>query len=581
MANILNNFGLEFLGEDETLLEGFIAHILREGNAITGYSGALSVLKIMGNVEIRVKTKKTNSGKFTVTGFDLHCGNMCVWELQHSGIDISLKSSDDSDCVAIFSKPDTGGMIPVEIITADVLPGLMKDDILTVQMVALPLSISYYSDENEYEDAQPADKTGKKWLMNTGSMAPLSFLYNHQPDRYEQGKEYASDRYVEFTAKVKEVLHGTFKLGEEEHNTFIRCFADTEYGELEFVHTLEQVAEELRGNIRPGAIISGTCILSGDVAINEYEKGIVKDFEHNLRLMRYSLCKGSPQRVSTVLADDAIYETDSTSHKISGHKKILRELNYIRSKSYSTYYATITNPLNSNEYPTGMRCIALSSTDSEDNCESLLFIDTDDSGLISRIKLCKSSGYFFRIDHPNAPMPDPLILAAPDKLTINILDRAKDIGIAEIDTTVISFKESFTDIRTWDNNIQNMIEVFMEDIFPYNEKAFANILGYLFAKSIEYTVNENEKRDNNDTFLIAAFSYPDAFSGKITSTFPHEKHRHLEEAMHIGMQFNDVFEAYVNTYCRDSTEFWTLFRQVGIMVQKLGQLYSHKYIDNN
>ena len=77
-------------------------------------------------------------------------------------------------------------------------------------------------------------------------------------------------------------------IGDHADTPFIRCVVDTHFGELEFIHTLDQVPEEMRENIRVGSVVSGTCILSADVALHEYENGIVKDHEHNLRALRYA-----------------------------------------------------------------------------------------------------------------------------------------------------------------------------------------------------------------------------------------------------------------------------------------------------
>ena len=66
---------------------------------------------------------------------------------------------------------------------------------------------------------------------------------------------------------------------------FIRCCADTQYGPIEFDHTIDQVDEDQRKNIKVGSVVSGICILSGDVAINEYENGAVKDLKHDLMLL--------------------------------------------------------------------------------------------------------------------------------------------------------------------------------------------------------------------------------------------------------------------------------------------------------
>ena len=77
------------------------------------------------------------------------------------------------------------------------------------------------------------------------------------------------------------------EFGKEKHNAYIRCIIGTQYGDLELVHTIDQVAEEQRCNIKAGAIVSGAFVLSGDAAIYEYEKGMVLDAEHDLRLLRF------------------------------------------------------------------------------------------------------------------------------------------------------------------------------------------------------------------------------------------------------------------------------------------------------
>ena len=303
----------------------------------------------------------------------------------------------------MFNRDDEeqGGLVPIELITADVLSSLMKDDKVAVQVLALPLDIKYYATEEEYAEAQPDGKDGHKWLIGNGSLVALSFLYNHSLERYEQGKDYETDRYVQFTATVKKIYNGIFEIDGNQHNAYIRCYADTEYGELEFDHTLEQVPEEMRENIKVGSIISGTCILSGDVAIREYENGIVKDFDHNLRLLRYSLGKGDPERLAKVLAPNVVFETDTSGKSYHGARSIIDRFTYIhnnRDSEYSTYFATITEVDEPGmEYPVGTRCIVLAEGDADDY-ESIAFITVDDNGMITKIKISTDGRYHFKID---------------------------------------------------------------------------------------------------------------------------------------------------------------------------------------
>lgn len=242
MANMLTNYGLDFLCEDDNTMMGFVGYVVKEGKAVMGYYGTPYLFKSMGNAEFWAKTEKDSDGNLFVSGFDSHCGNSCLWNVVHSGFDITPKDAPKLERVAFFKRSDThDGFLPIEVIGADVLPSMMKDDKVAMQVVALPLEINYYADEEEYAASQPSGENGEKWLINPGTMAPISFLCNHNPDTYERGADYETDCHVQFAAVVKELYHGTFEMNGAEHNTFIRCLADTQYGELEFDHTYEQV----------------------------------------------------------------------------------------------------------------------------------------------------------------------------------------------------------------------------------------------------------------------------------------------------------------------------------------------------
>ena len=404
MANMLENYGLDFLAEDEDYLMGFVAYNAKEGKAVPTYYEGPYFYNSMGNVEFWVKTEKNINGNLQVVGFDSHGGNRCIWNMIHTGIDITPNDVSKKERIIMFNRNDEeqGGLIPIELITADVLPSMMEGDVIAMQVLALPLDIKYYASEDDYVEAQPDGKDGHKWLIGNGGLVPLSFLHNHSLERYEQGKEYETDRYVQFTATVKKIYHGVFEMDGKKHNTYIRCYADTEYGELEFDHTLEQVPEEMRDNIKIGAVISGTCVLSGDVAIREYENGIIKDFEHNLKLLRYSLGKGDPERLMKVLAEDVVYETDTSGKSYHGARSIIDRFIYIhnnRDSEYSTYYATITDVEETDmEYPIGTRCIVLADGDATDNYESIAFMTVDDDGMITKIKISTDRRYHFKFD---------------------------------------------------------------------------------------------------------------------------------------------------------------------------------------
>lgn len=405
MANKLENFGLEGFVEEEESLMGLIGYVIEKGSAVASYYGTPYFFKAAGDVDFYLGTNLREDGNLQMSDFITHGSNRCVWNVKHTGIELTPPKTAGLVRSAIFcGDGEKDGIIPIEVITADVLPSFMEGEKYSIQVTALPVDINYFADEDDYSDSQPTADDGNKWLLSVGTLAPLHFLYNHSKSTYEKGKEYESDILVSFAAKVKNVFYGEFNSFGEEYKTFIRCLVDTEFGELEFAHTLEQVPQENRKNIKVGSIISGLCIISGDVAIYDYKDGIVKNFDNNLRLLRYTMAGGDPLRLKSVLADNAVYETDTGGMKYDGPQKIIDKFIYIhenREEKYTTYYATIVKTdIDNMEYPVGTRCIVLAAGDAEDDYESIAFIDVNDDGMITRIKVSRDCKYHFRIEQP-------------------------------------------------------------------------------------------------------------------------------------------------------------------------------------
>lgn len=403
MANFSENYGLDFL-MDDSAVSGFLGHIIEKGKCIRGYYGYPYFYEPFGDVEYWIKTESDSKGELTVAAIDSHCGGDCVWDMVCTGIDITPKSFAKLGRTLILSRTDgSGGMLPVDLITADVLPSFSEGDRITAQVIGLPLNISYYANEDEYAADQPEDKNGKKWMMAVNSMCPLSFLVNHDPDKYEQGKEYDTDAYVHFAATVTGVYHGAFELDGNRENMFIRCCADTQYGPIEFDHTIDQVDEDQRKNIKVGSVVSGICILSGDVAINEYENGAVKDLKHDLMLLGYSVTDGDCERLRSVLTDDTVFYSEASGNELRGSDSIIemfKQFKAARGGSLSAHSAEVASVDGETEYPVGTRCILISCGE-EDSCDAALFIDVSREGMIERIEASNDGRYRFKIDDPS------------------------------------------------------------------------------------------------------------------------------------------------------------------------------------
>ena len=578
MANLLDSYGLEFLGEDEDTLMGAVRYTVQEGKAITGYYGTPYFYMPVGSAEFWANSEKGENGQLAISGFHTHCGGKTIWDMVCSDIDLAPKDRARTERILMMS-PCTGdgGMIPIDIITADVLPSFLKGDKLTLQLVAPCLDVNYYATEEEYDKSVPTDERGEKWGIADGALMALPFLANHLVDNYEEGKEYDNDAYVYFKAKVTRLYVGTFEIGEQKQNTFIRCFAETIYGEMEFDHSFDQVPEEQRENIKVGSIISGVCMISADAAINKYENGIVKDFDHDLRLHRYTFTKGEAERLRSVLTDDSVYETETSGNSYTGADAIIDQFNYVRENHEGTYIAHIAEITElaepGHEYPVGTKCIVLADNE-EDHYESIVFLSVDKDGNISHIKVSTDSRYRFRVEKPErikTPLDD---IEIPESVAQPIITRARFHGFLDYDLEEKLILED-DDYTQHKNNAQRMLDALQSDPQPDVKTAVGNILGYLFAKSVEMTINEAKENPTYETRLTASYSPYDALRGELDSTLSPAQHTALVDAMELAQQFGkDVF-VFMEMTDKSEDDFTGVFIEAAVIVQRIGQLFGN------
>ena len=579
MAKMLESYGLGFLEEDEETLMGFVGYVVSEGKAFSSYYGAPYLYMPMGTVEFWAGTAKDEEGKLTVSGFHTHAGGKNVWDMLCSEFDLTPKDWTKNERVLMLrSCTESGGMLPVDIINADVLPSFLEGERLTLQIVAPCLTVNYYATEKDYDDAQPQDKHGRKWMIADGSLIPLSFLSNHAVDNYEKGKEYHDDAYVHFRARVKELYHGVFELKETRENAFIRCVADTIHGTIEFHHSIDQVPEEMRKNIKIGSVISGVCFLSADAAINEYEHGIVKDFDHDLQLLRYTLQKGEAERLRSVLSENSVYHTETDGESYLGAAEIIRQFEYVAENHEGKYFAHMAEITETDgedlEFPTGTKCIVLAA-DSKDHYESIVFMTTDEDGNIARIEVSTDSRYHFKVIPPErvrTPLDD---LEPPESVIEPILTRARFHGLIDEETEFSDITHD-SDYSSHADNAERMLDALRTDSKTDDRQAIGNVFAYLFAKAAETTVNENRENPTYETRLTASYSPADAIQGKLKTTLDPEMHSKLENIMELAAQFQKDLFFFMEVTDKSEDAFDDLFIQTAVAAQRIGQLYAEQ-----
>ena len=405
MANFMEHLGLDFLVETEDQVRGLWGYIAQEGKAITGYYGYPYLNQHFGDAQLILRTIRNDEEKrIEVVGMDTHSSGNCVWEVYLSDMNITRKDADimERRCV-VKRKSDGGGMAVVNIVNADVLPSFDEGTELKLQMIAFPAFIEYFKDEDEYADAQPESRSGKKLLLSDGTMMPTGLIRNRDPESDEFESNENLDDLMLIRGTVKKLYHGVFALGDEKHNAYLRCIIGTEHGDLEIVHTIDEVKEEQRDNIRVGATVNGVFTLSGDAAIYEYDQGIVLDEPNDLLILRSTFAGADAERIRYVFAEDAVYLAEYNGTTYSGRDAIIDRLKFVAKEANDKYFAhlaTITSVDDGDEalpYKAGTRCIVLASGE-ENNYESIAFVEINDDGRISKLVTSSNSRYHFRVD---------------------------------------------------------------------------------------------------------------------------------------------------------------------------------------
>lgn len=414
MPAFLENLNMDFFEESEESYVSLLSLVGKEGKRIYGYYNLPYWNAHLGDAQIIMRTapkeqdQDDKQKELFVAGLDTHSIGSCVWEVLINGMNIDRKNADRLSKRLMVTEVNNAGTAVVNLVNADVLPSFLEGDTIKMQMIALPGLVEYYKDEEDYAAHQPDDENGKKWLIGEKSVIATGMLRNRSPQSSEFESNENLDDITAIRGIVKALYWGKIKIGEESQNAYLRCIIDTSFGELEIVHTVEQVEESLRCNMKVGATVVMYGTLSGDVAIYEYEKGIVRDEENNLAAMRYVFSGNDPERIRSILSKDVIYQArDGKEYR--GADAVIERIKYVQRENPNQYFAhfarisSVEEREDKTEYSAGKRCLVLALKE-ETNYESLAFFDYDTEGNICRIVTTADSRYNFEVQTP--PLED-------------------------------------------------------------------------------------------------------------------------------------------------------------------------------
>lgn len=392
MPLFLENYGLEAFGEDEQALTNLVMTVAQNGVPIVGYYGIPYLNLHLGDVQMIDRVEKREDG-WEIVDIDSHIAGPCVWTLR---VIDEMNGKDRLSKKLMVRSEDENGLVVLHVVNADVLPSYAQNEKIRLQMAAFPKEIHYYADEQGYIDSVEPGLNGRKLMVALNRVIPVGMLF-------QSGDPDVKD-LCQIHATVKKLYKGTVKLNDEEFHPYISCRVDTQYGELEIIHTKEAVDDAEFENLKVGSVINCLAILSGDAAIFAYDKGVVHDKENNLKLVAYSMGKGDPERLRTALAEDAVYLSDHSQNSWNTPGEIIDRFQRVHERTAECHplYAKITQIEAGEEeasYPVDTECLVLTYEDRE-GYQAIVFVDTNEQGYISKIHVTENHRYKFAVKKP-------------------------------------------------------------------------------------------------------------------------------------------------------------------------------------
>lgn len=552
MGFFIENMGLGFLAETDEDDDALISTVAAKGEAITGYYGNPYFDLHLGNCQLTLDTELNaeRTGVY-VKDFHTHCDGNTVWEVRLNGMDFTRKGAEHTERTAGISTLSGGGVAVVNILNADVLPSFMEEDTVKLQMAAFATDFHYYKDAEEYEISVPADDLDRRFLLEDGVIFPTGMMSNRVPENECADDTAWMDSIALIRGIVKRIFWGAIEFGDESHNAFLRVIIGTQFGDLMVVHTPEQVNKDELPNVEVGATFVGACALSGDAAIYEYENGIVRDEKNNLQIMRYTFIKGDADRLRPVLSDDIVYASETTGMVFTGKDDVINRLKYVREYADVEYFAHMATIVDIDDgedvlpYPVGTRCIVLAA-EKPDKYESVVFLEMDNDGNISKINISRNSRYHFALDRTpkhglpfsEGDFPQSFLSAA----TI----RAKYMKFVPDEFDEEQLKYSVEDAMREKLAVEQVLAA-------KSDGKLENVFGYLFAKGMEMEYTKNTPA------VSMSFSPEDAWSGDFRTAVPAE----IAERLRIAMRHAGSFHIDYSVHSPDINEALILMIRLG------------------
>ena len=438
MALFLECIGLDIFEDEEEGVMALCAWTTKEGRPIIGYDNTLYLYNEMGGAQLTATAKiGVESEQITVERLDSHSVGNAVWNVR------VVSELDDGRRYGkrlLVKNTDGNGLAVVNLIGSDVLPSFLPDEEITMQMTAFPINVQYFKDEDDYAALYPEGANGKRLIMGDGTVIPFGLFSENDDSNEEQDKE---NDIVHIRGTIQGVYESIAKFKDFDENEcpkFIRCVIDTEFGKLDIVHPYEILRDNNMEKVKKGCICSVNAVLSGDVAIYKYEKGIVKDHETNLHALAYSMVQGNSERIRCILSDQFHYFSEVSKKDYHEVKQFFQRIKIVQEnrERIEVRFATIVDILPQDEthteetkFEVGERCFVIR-YDDEENYSAIVFIKNNENGLIQSINISNNPRYIFQVDEsaPKLELFDEDSVL-PDTLTSMIMRARLSLKVSD------------------------------------------------------------------------------------------------------------------------------------------------------
>ncbi|MDE7245351.1 MAG: hypothetical protein K2O18_15450 [Oscillospiraceae bacterium] len=359
MAARFDSFGLQELTAKPEDAFRLTSLIMTEGQRVQGYAGDY-YRYYMGDAMAVVRTMiDPDSGEELLLGMDTHAVSKCVWECRVDR-DLTPQTADPLFRRLLVSSGDGEDTAVVDVLCAEVLPKIETGGTVRLNMAGFPLRVDYSGGECK-------------------------------------GVVSAQEDTVLLQGVVTDAKVGESYLGMEPLTKFLSVTVKTPMGELELCHPMDMVKESQQDCVKPGAVVSALCHLSGDAAAGEFAGGIVFSTENCLAVLQEFFRSGRLLRLRPVLRSDCV--CTFLENRQEGEENALALLDLVsqqmKDAGFGTCVQGMLTGVEQADPPlpgkTGQPCLLLG--DGPDRFAFLCLAGTDSLGRIREILITNDSRY--------------------------------------------------------------------------------------------------------------------------------------------------------------------------------------------